>query len=81
MMTADNDRLARYYDLVHADAVADIPLFLGLAKETGGPILELGAGSGGARVARARAGYRGGGLENAESMLARARMRLGGARL
>jgi len=81
MMPADNDRLARYYDLVHADAVADIPLLLGLAEETGGPILELGAGSGRTLVPLARAGFTVVGLDNSEAMLARARRRLAAAGL
>ncbi len=81
MMTANKDRLARYYDLAHANATADIPLLLGLAEETGGPILELGAGTGRTLVPLARAGFALVGLDNSEAMLVRARSQLAAAGL
>jgi SAM-dependent methyltransferase len=40
------DAFARYYDADYRDYVDDIDLILTLAAETGGPILELGCGTG-----------------------------------
>ena len=45
-MTTYYTKTARYYDLLNSDQVDDIPLFLEIAKETGGPILDVGCGSG-----------------------------------
>ena len=52
------DRLSRYYDLSHTALTDDIPFMLGLAAETGGPILELGCGSGRLLLPLAREGRR-----------------------
>ncbi len=49
--------LARLYDVDLIDDPGDIDLYLALAARTGGPILELAAGSGRIAVALARAGY------------------------
>src|SRR6266540_3485549 len=40
------DALARYYDWEHAGFQDDVAMYLGFAKRTGGPILELGCGTG-----------------------------------
>lgn len=70
------DRLARFYDWEHADFLEDVPLYLGLAQRTGGPILEVGCGSGRLVVPLARAGYEVVGLDSSAAMLDRARARL-----
>ena len=43
---ADEDKLAELYDLEHDDVVEDLPFFRELARRTGGPVLDLGCGSG-----------------------------------
>lgn len=51
------DRLTRLYDLDTRDEDDDIHLVVALARRTGGPILELAAGTGRVSVPLARAGY------------------------
>lgn len=70
------NQLARYYDLIHENLTADIPYLLRLAAETGGPILELGCGSGRLLLPLARAEYDITGIDNSEVMLERAQQRL-----
>ncbi|HWH24584.1 MAG TPA: methyltransferase domain-containing protein [Candidatus Limnocylindria bacterium] len=65
-------RLARYYDLDMADETADLDLYLALATATGGPILELAAGSGRIAGALAAAGHAVTGVDRDLAMLARA---------
>jgi SAM-dependent methyltransferase len=43
---ADEDRLAELYDLEHDDVVEDLPFYRELARRAGGPVLDLGCGSG-----------------------------------
>lgn len=76
-MSNQYDQLAPLYDLVHAEVRDDIPLYLSLAAETGGPVLELGCGSGRTLVPLAEAGYHVVGLDHSTAMLERARARLG----
>jgi SAM-dependent methyltransferase len=70
------NQLAQYYDLIHEPLTADIPFVLQLAAEAGGPVLELGCGSGRLLFPLARTGYLVTGLDNSTEMLARARQRL-----
>ncbi len=70
------ERIARFYDLVHAELVEDIPLVLMLAEQTRGPVLELGCGTGRLLQPLGRAGHRVIGLDNSPAMLDRARARL-----
>lgn len=65
--------LARLYDLDLAEDPGDLDLYLALAARTGGPILELAAGSGRLAVPLAAAGYPVTGVDLDEAMLARAR--------
>jgi SAM-dependent methyltransferase len=65
--------LARYYDLDMLDVAEDVGMYLELANETGGPVLELAAGSGRVAVPLARAGHRVVALDNDPEMLQRAR--------
>ena len=43
---ADEDKLAELYDLEHDALVEDLPFYRELARRTGGPVLDLGCGSG-----------------------------------
>lgn len=70
------DKLAGYYDLIHKSLTMDLNLILRLAALKGGPILELGSGTGRLLVPLARAGYLVTGVDNAPAMLRRARQRL-----
>lgn len=71
--------LARLYDLDLAEDPGDLDLYLALAARTGGPILELGVGSGRLAVPLAAAGYEVVGLDTDPAMLARARVRAAAA--
>jgi len=77
-MTTVYEQWARFYDLVHAQVTADIPFYLALAQELGGPILELGCGSGRTLFPLAEANFEVVGLDNSDAMLSRARKRLAG---
>ncbi|HLB47309.1 MAG TPA: class I SAM-dependent methyltransferase [Anaerolineales bacterium] len=70
------DLLAHFYDLENADFIEDLDFWVGLAKESGGPVLELGCGSGRVTQQIARAGITIVGLDNSEPMLALARAKL-----
>jgi SAM-dependent methyltransferase len=70
------EQIARYYDLIHAQLTADLPLLQTLAQEADGPILELGCGTGRLLRPLARAGHRVTGVDNSEEMLAYCRQKL-----
>lgn len=72
--------LARFYDLDHADLADDLDFWQNLAGWTGGPVLEIGAGSGRVLLPLARAGFDVIGLDTSPAMLARAMARLGAER-
>lgn len=65
-------RLAFWYDLDQGLFADDIPFYLGLARRTDGPILEMGCGTGRLVLALAQAGHRVTGIEREPAMLARA---------
>jgi SAM-dependent methyltransferase len=65
-------QIARYYDAENTDKNDDIPFYLDLAKEVGGPILDVGCGSGRVTFPLARAGYQVHGIDNERAMLERA---------
>ncbi len=69
------DQLAAYYDLIYADVKEDIPFYVALARETGGPVLELGCGSGRTLFPLAQAGFEVVGLDSSGAMLRKARER------
>ncbi len=75
-MTNLYDPIARYYDLSHNDLTEDIPFLLEMAQAAGGPVLELGCGSGRLLLPIARAGLAITGVDNSPEMLARAEARL-----
>ncbi len=70
------DLLARFYDLENADFIEDLDLWVELAKASGGPVLELGCGTGRVTQQIARAGVKITGLDNSQSMLDGARAKL-----
>jgi len=70
------DSLAPFYDLENADFIEDLDFWVDLAKDSGGPVLELGCGSGRVTQQIARAGIAITGLDNSQPMLALAHARL-----
>lgn len=68
--------IADVYDLWSADMSADVPYYVAEAVASGGPVLEIGVGTGRVAAAIARAGVHVVGIDNSPSMLARARRRL-----
>lgn len=67
--------LARLYDLDLAEDPGDLELYLALAARTGGPIVELAAGSGRVAVPLAAAGHHVVGIDIDPAMLDRAHRR------
>lgn len=65
--------IAAWYDLEHADVTDDIEMYRDFAAGTGGPILELGCGSGRVLIPLAEAGHRVIGVDASATMLARCR--------
>jgi SAM-dependent methyltransferase len=66
---ADFDRFARFYDLDYDVFQDDVPFYLGLAELTGGPVLELGCGTGRLLAPLARAGFEVTGVDASSGML------------
>lgn len=62
-------QIARYYDAENTDKNDDIPFYLELAKEYGGPIFDLGCGTGRVMFPLADSGYEVHGLDNEQAML------------
>jgi SAM-dependent methyltransferase len=69
------DAFARLYDLDLVEDPGDLDLYLALAARTGGPILELGCGTGRVAVPLAAAGHRVTAVDIDPAMLDRARRR------
>lgn len=69
------ERLASFYDLVYEGVQGDVEWCRRLARDAGGPILELGCGTGRVAVPLARDGHHVVGLERSPAMLDRARER------
>lgn len=69
-------RLARYYDLENADFTEDLDFWLALAADYGGPLLELGCGTGRVLLNLARRGHTITGVDNSPEMLARLQAKL-----
>jgi SAM-dependent methyltransferase len=68
-------RDARYYDHVYRRRRADVRFYVEMARRHGGPVLELGAGSGRVALELARAGIDVVAVDRMQPMLARARER------
>jgi ubiquinone/menaquinone biosynthesis C-methylase UbiE len=71
----DDERLAALYDLDAPAGDAAIDWFRGLARMTGGPVLELGVGSGRVAIPLAKDGNEVVGIDRSKAMLARAAKR------
>ncbi len=65
--------IARYYDAEHQDKTDDLLMYSELATEYGGPIFEVGAGTGRVMFHLAKAGYEVHGIDIEPAMLDRAR--------
>lgn len=78
-MSADLYDDAEFYDLLHAGYRDDLAFYRGLADDHGGPVLELGAGSGRVTVALAQAGHDVVAVEPSPAMRARGTARLAAA--
>ena len=68
--SAESEALARLYDVDLLEDPGDLDLYLALAARTGGPILELGVGTGRLAVPLAAAGYEVTGVDLDPAMLA-----------
>jgi len=66
----------RHYDLENEGFTEDIPFYLRLAARLGGPILELGCGTGRIAIPLAQAGHDVTGIDTSEPMLLCARRKL-----
>jgi SAM-dependent methyltransferase len=70
------ETLARYYDQIHTPLTADIPFVCDRLAKHGGPLLELGCGTGRLLFPLAEAGLHVTGVDSSPQMLAIARQRL-----
>ncbi len=70
------DVLARYYDWEHAGFEDDVAMYLGFARRTGGPVLELACGTGRLLLPLIREGVRVVGVDSSGPMLDTARRAL-----
>jgi SAM-dependent methyltransferase len=68
--------IADLYDFAYEDFGEDVQFYENLARSAGGPLLELGVGSGRVALPLARAGLNVVGIDTSASMLARARLNL-----
>src|SRR5687768_8287448 len=77
------DEYAPFYDWENARTLGrrDVPFWRNLALQAGGPVLELGCGTGRISIPLARAGVALTGIDRSPAMLAYARGRLRRARL
>ena len=77
------DDYAPFYDWENARTLGkrDVPFWRNLALQAGGPVLELGCGTGRVSLPLGRAGVRLVGIDRSDRMLARARARTKRARL
>lgn len=70
------DLIAHYYDLENAAVTEDLDFWLELAEAHGGPVLELGCGTGRVLLHLARRGHAVTGVDNSPAMLARLQQKL-----
>jgi SAM-dependent methyltransferase len=73
---SEYDVFARFYDLDTAESNADLPFWVGLARRTSGPILEVACGTGRVLVPLAEAGFDVVGVDVSPAMLAIARQKI-----
>ncbi|MEW5867045.1 MAG: class I SAM-dependent methyltransferase [Bacillota bacterium] len=48
---------AEFYDILHSSCTGDVSMYVDLVKEYGGPVLEMGCGTGRILFPLARAGF------------------------
>jgi len=72
-MPGSYDQIARFFDADYADYAEDLPVLQAFARRTGGPLLELGCGTGRLLIPLAQAGYQVTGVDVSPAMLAIAR--------
>jgi SAM-dependent methyltransferase len=73
------DRIdATYYDLYSTGLEGDVEFYVQQARDAGGPVLEIGCGTGRILIPTAEAGVEVTGLDNSQSMLAVARNKIAG---
>jgi len=70
------DSFARFYDLDTVEVVDDLPFWINLARRTGGPVLEVGCGTGRVLIPLAESGADVVGIDVSPAMLAIARDKL-----
>ena len=63
------DSYSVYYDLLWGNEQVDVPFYLAMAKETGGPVCELACGTGRVLLPLARAGFEVTGIDVSQAML------------
>ena len=68
-MTGFYGATARFYDAENSGKRDDINMYLELAQQHGGPILEIGCGTGRVMISLAKQGYKIHGIDNAKAML------------
>ena len=64
------EHIARFYDLLHDELTEDVSFVTRLSEEAGGPVLELGCGTGRLLLPLARIGQEVTGVDASEEMLA-----------
>ena len=74
------EQIALFYDLLHDELTEDISFVTRLSEEVGGPVLELGCGTGRLLLPLVRVGQEVTGVDASEEMLAIARSKLAGER-
>ncbi len=75
------DSWADVYDAVYSYVRSDIPFYTQQAVESGGPVLELGVGTGRIAIPTAQLGIDVVGIDSSEAMLSKAREKLGRLRV
>lgn len=68
--------IARYYDAEHTDKTDDLAMYSDLAAAHGGPVLDVGCGTGRIMFHLAQEGYMTHGIDTEYQMLERARIKL-----
>ena len=71
------EQIARYYDAENADLVEDLAAYSLLAERFGGPVLDVGCGTGRVALHLAGQGFTVTGIESSPAMLDRARTKSG----
>ncbi len=70
------DLIAAYYDLLHGNLEEDLPMWLALARDVIGPILEIGCGTGRLLLPLVEAGHTLTGIDLSEVALSASRAKL-----